>query len=128
MTKNRYRTIVFPRWNEDIASERRTVLHLVAEGAEFAVGDRLLVVPTANLRGKSAAVVEVRRVRLVEYLVDDLPFLGLSDSQADAEAYQARWDRTNPQHPISSDPMIWRIVFRYDRDGLNDSPEWSLAS
>ena len=126
MTKFRYRTIVFTRWNEDIATERRTVLHLSMEVVDFAVGDRLLVVPSPVLRGKSATIVEVRRVRLVECLVDDLPLLGLGP--ADAEAYHTRWDRRNPQHPISSDPTIWRIVFRYERDGLDDPPEWSLAA
>lgn len=122
----RCRTIVFPRWNEDIATERRTVLHLSTEVADFAVGDRLLVVPLPDRPGKSATIVEVRWVRLMECLVDDLPLLGLGS--ADAEAYHTRWDRTNPKHPLSSDPRIWRIVFRYDRDGLNDSPEWSLAA
>jgi hypothetical protein len=118
---------VVPRWNEDIASERRTVLHLLTDAAEFAVGDRLLVVPSAVLRGKSATVVEAHRMRLVECLVDDLPLLGLGPT--DAEAYYERWDRANPLHPLSSDPTIWRIVFRYDReDGRNDPPEWSLAA
>lgn len=127
MTKFRYRTIVFPRWNEDIATERRTVLHLSTEAVgAFAIGDRLIVVPSATTIGKRATIVEVNQARLAECLAGDLALLGLGP--ADAEAYHTRWDRTNPKHPLSSDPMIWRIVFRYDQGDVDDPPEWSLAA
>jgi hypothetical protein len=126
MTKD-LRTIVFPRWSEDVATERRVLVHVPSDQSWFAVGDSLVLVPSRHSFGKAATVVEVTRGQLVELLADDLPLLNLGPG--DVAAYSARWDRANPRHPIASDPTVWRVVFRYDpspRDG--DPPEWSLAS
>lgn len=120
--------IRFPRYHDDINSEKRTLLHVPMEGQIYSVGDglRLLAAPGFP-RCKIGVLTNVHQVHLLAELDADLGKLGGID-RAD---YLARWDALHPDLPSEADPVVWRIEFRYgmwETDDLPDPPEWSLAS
>jgi hypothetical protein len=102
-------TVVFPRYAEDIISQRRTLFHAVDDKAK--VGEQLcLVGHHGACRGIVATVVDVRRVHFGELSAEDE--VKLNCSKAD---YLARWMKL---HPDSGD-WVFAIEFRY---GFADEP------
>jgi hypothetical protein len=119
--------IVFPRWNEDIATHRRTLVHIPCDpGVDLKQGDQLIILRRhSESRGIRVEIVETGQVKLVNSLATDGDWirLNLADrddgfgsdaSRADAFlAYGGRWDDVNPDVPWASNPTVWRVVFRY---------------
>jgi len=130
--------IVFPRWREDIASHMRTLAHIPCDpGVELKQGDQLVILRRHSAsEGIRVEVVESGRVKLVDSLHADGDWirLNLADNdggfRSDASraaaflAYSGRWNDINPDVPWTSNPMVWRIVFRYLED---TPPEFSAA-
>lgn len=119
--------IEFPRFGEDIASGRRTLVHLPAlpDVPEIKQGDTMVIVQRReNAFGIQVTVTSVSKVALDDSLVEDqdwvllnlAPPQGFRSSSARADAliaYSTRWDSTNPDAPWGSSPTVWRIVFSY---------------
>lgn len=116
--------INFPRYHDDVMSERRTLFHMTVRSRSFDVGDGLrLAVPNLP-RCKVAVVKKVDRVPLCPISDDDLRRLNVDD----AASYLARWDELHPEVPSSGNPEVWRIEFEYGMwKDSDDPPEWSLA-
>lgn len=127
-------TIYFPRFNEDISTELRTLFHMPLGGRVWKMGDMVRLTPTAvslqdrgvYLEDKVAVVTDVRLVRLLAELDVDLGKL----AALDRAEYLSRWDTLHPEWPSSGDPRAWRIEIRYtpEQSNLLDPPAWSLAS
>ncbi len=86
------------------------------------MGDALLLSPHHNFpRAIAAIVVSADKVRLHDLLPGDFTKLGLGPMDEDAfetreaarSAYWDRWDMANPDHPVASNPLVWRVEFRY---------------
>jgi len=119
----------FPRYHDDVESERRTLFHAVVDGHAWAAGDGLYLRAEPGFpRCKVAVLADVRQVHLLAELDADLGKLAAKD-RAD---YLARWDDLHPELPSEGDPLVWRIEFRYgmwkEPGDPPDPPEWSLAS
>jgi hypothetical protein len=113
----------FPRYHEDVNSERRTLMHIPIDDCAWAIGDELRLLAAPGFpRCKVGVLTDVRQVRLLDDLDADLGKLG----EVDRAGYLARWDALHPELPSASDPVVWRIEFRYGR--AEDPPEWSLAT
>lgn len=125
-------TIFFPRWEEDIATRKRTLVHLPAGESCPTVGDTVRITGWHYARGL-VLVTQVAQIRLWTTLNEDedwaLLNLPRSSPALDEESlltYSARWDGAHPDAPWKSNPLVWRVEFRYLPD---PSPaEWSLAS
>ncbi len=89
-------------------------------------GDTLLAVPHPDFpRGIAAVITNASQVRLIDSLTlgdGDWEKLNLApsggfDTHADRECaradYWARWDAVNPDTPCATNPLVWRITFRY---------------
>jgi hypothetical protein len=116
--------VTFPRYAEDVASGKRTLLHLL--GGDLEIGDGLTLVAHPNMpRARVATIMKVERVPLCPLSDDDLRRLN-----AERDEYLARWDALHPEAASGSSPMIYRIEFAYgfDEKTLPASPEWSLAT
>lgn len=116
----------FPRYNEDINTRKRTLFHVLVDNEEWAVGDdlRLGIANSNFLCIQVGVLTDVRQVHLLADLDADLAKLG----NVDRDMYLASWDQTHPDRLASSDPLVWRVEFRYVRELSQDPPEWSLAS
>lgn len=115
----------FPRYDEDIRTQWRTLFHTPA--GTWSTGDTLLLCAALNLPAWArATITEVDHVRLLRDLsADDLRLL----NRDDAASYFASWDAIHPGMPVSSNPLVCRIEFRYDRPERDDpSPEWHTAA
>ena len=115
-------TIVFPRYRADIELQRRTLFHWADMDEVFEPGHRLLIPPHHNFpRASPAVVTKVDKVRLQDVTDEDLAKIGVVWQEADAAdpraamraAYWARWDAVNPEAPAATNPLVWRIEFRY---------------
>jgi hypothetical protein len=120
---------------EDIATHKRTLVHIPCDpGVEIKEGDQLIILRRhSESRGIRTEIVETGQVKLVDSLtplpgatataaLDDMARLNLMPSIDQARiaefapaiaAYQNRWDDVNPDVPWASNPMVWRVVFRY---------------
>ena len=116
--------IRFPRYAEDVLTKKRTLFHMPT-GA-FAVGDGLSLCAAPNFpRAAAAVITKVDQARLCDLTAEDLVLLNV----ADAAFYLASWDTLYPELPSNSNPLVYRIEFRYGwptDDGKPD-PEWCLA-
>jgi hypothetical protein len=120
----------FPRYSEDVMSEKRTLFHALdgnaANGQPFSVGDGLHLLAAPNFpRCVVAVIKKVDRVQLC-------PISGLDQrclNVPDAATYLARWDALHPDAPSIGNPEVWRIEFEYGRskDDGAPVPEWCLA-
>jgi len=129
--------IVFPRWNEDIATHKRTLVHIPCDpGVELKPGDLLTILRRNEPSGMRVEIIEAGQVRLVDSLtplpgpaaaaaLDDMARLNLMPSvhharMADFEpaiaSYRQRWDAVNSDVPWASNPIVWRVIFRYLAD------------
>lgn len=126
----RYRVQV-PRWIGDIVRRRRTLLHLpvAVEVPEIRPGDQLALTPPYDEENPDCMlivttdVVEVSKVRLADILADhgdDWGRLNLGHlSHVEARfRYSQRWDAANPEVPWETNPLVWRVVFRYITQGM----------
>jgi hypothetical protein len=106
-------SVVFPRFQEDVASKKRTLYHEpLGETGGLEVGDRLILTPHENFpRGVATVVTAIDRVRLKELPEADLEKLAVGSR----EEYLSRWDAAFPHESSSEDPQVWRIEFRYLR-------------
>jgi hypothetical protein len=121
---NTIHEIHFPRFHEDVMSERRTLFHMPVDEQPWAKGDELRLLAAPNFpRCKIGTLIDVRQVRLL----DDLDAVLVKLGAVDRAEYLARWDTLHPKLPSADDPMVWRIEFRYG-GWDSDPPEWSLAS
>lgn len=112
----------FPHYREDVASERRTLFHVLVDDHPWAVDDALwLLADSKVLRGKMGVITSVTKVRLLKTVDADLVKLC-----TDRDAYLARWDALYPGAASPLDPVVWRIEFRYGDP--TSPPQWSLAS
>ena len=126
--------IVFPRWNEDIATHKRTLVHIPCDpGIELKRGDVLTILPENGPSGMRVEIIEAGQVRLVDSLtplpglgaaaaLDDMARLNLmpgidrarlDDFEPAIASYRQRWNTVNPDVPWTSNPTVWRVVFRY---------------
>ena len=115
-------TIVFPRYRQDIESQRRTLFHWAAMDEVFEPGHRLLIPPHHNFpRASPAVVTRVDEVRLLDVTDEDLAKIGVHWQDADAAdpraaarvAYWSRWDAANPDVLAATNPLVQRVEFRY---------------
>jgi hypothetical protein len=112
----------FPRFRDDVATERRTLFHVPVDDHPWAVDDALRLLEAPNFpRCKVGVITIAAKVRLLETIDADLAKLC-----ADRDAYLARWDALYPEAASTLDPVVWRIEFRYGDPAA--PPEWSLAS
>jgi hypothetical protein len=138
--------IRFPRYVDDIVSERRTLFHMPVgivcscsgDPADpdytrsqrckvhvWTVGDEIRLLDPDSPRCKIGVLIDVRQVRLLAVLDVDLTKLG----QPERASYLASWDALHPDCRRSTDPVVWRIEFRYGiEEDPKDPPEWSLAA
>lgn len=121
--------IIFPRWQEDIATKKRTLAHLPDRPGSpvLAKGDVLLVMREPDADPIVAAeIVEVSTVNLVNSLAvpGEWIHLNLRPEPGDIDSYRRRWDATNPEWPWTTDPIVTRVVFRY----LPTPAEFGVAS
>jgi hypothetical protein len=109
--------LCFPRIEEDIRSRKRTLFHWPCADEEtrhleFSSDDIMWITATKN--GPPVAIVaftQTTKDHLSKIVADDLPLLNLPpEALAD---YRKRWDEANPAFPFDSDPLVWRVVFRY---------------
>ncbi len=116
--------IRFPRFSDDVMSEKRTLFHMPVDGQTWKVGDGLRLLAAPNFpRCKIGVLTDVRQVQLLAELEADIERI-----VADRAEYLARWDAVHPDLPSADDPLVWRIEFRYGAWGdPTDPPEWSLA-
>jgi hypothetical protein len=121
----------FPRYSEDVMSEKRTIFHVLGENAAnrqpFSVGDGLRLLAAPNFpRCKVATITKVDRVQLCQIDDDDLRRLNVPD----AATYLSCWDALHPEVPSIGNPEVWRIEFEYgvSKDDGAPVPEWCLAS
>jgi len=132
--------IVFPRWNEDIATHKRTLVHIPCDpGVELKRGDVLTILREDERSGMRVEIIEAGRVRLVDSLtplpgpaaaaaLNDMARLNLmprvdataaiiqarmADLEPAIASYRQRWETANPDVPWASNPTVWRVVFRY---------------
>jgi hypothetical protein len=117
----------FPRYRDDIASEKRTLFHMYIDDHVWSVGDGLRLLAAPNFpRCKVGVLTDVRWVKLLAELEADLPKL----CAADRSDYLTRWDLLHPSLASVNDPVVLRIEFRYGmwESDPTDPPEWSLAA
>lgn len=117
--------VLFPRYDEDVIGERRTLFHALSDGQEWRVGDRLRLLVQPNFpRCKIGVLIDVRQVQLLDELDADITKLG----SVDRAAYLASWDKLHLDSPSCLNPTVWRIEFRYGKESdIPDPPEWSMA-
>jgi hypothetical protein len=139
--------LCFARWVTDIAAGKRTIALVSPLNESYAPGDEVQLLGTApppdeetgasggwqfgvTIRGqkvvvtpfvRSAAIVSVRVVKLLDVIDADLKGLG-ADSR---EEFLARWAAANPDLPADGNPEVTRVEWRYTDDAA--PPEWSLA-
>jgi hypothetical protein len=91
-------------------SKRRTVIHTLSAGDfPYSVGDRLLLHPTPHFpRAMVAHIVQVCEVHLQDVFETDIAGLDVGP-----EEYSRNWDLNWPEAPVSSNPLVTRIVFAY---------------
>ena len=119
--------VYFPRYDDDVVSERRTLFHLPVGDRAWTAGDSLRLLASPRFpRCKTGVLIDVRQARLCSEIDADLAKL----CAADRAAYLASWDVLHPGLPSAADPTVLRIEFRYGawEADPTDSPEWSLAS
>jgi hypothetical protein len=108
-----YGAIVFPRFEEDIHTQNRTLFHLILKENDHPIlKDHvllLLVSHQAATRGVQAFVTSTAKVNLLEISDEDLVKLG----DITKEEYFARWDVIHPDSLAASNPEVWRIEFKY---------------
>jgi hypothetical protein len=105
-----------PRWEEDIVSRRRTLIHLPSTPTDIEprVGDSIIAFPyRAPGPRVMIEIVEVSAVPLCESSLGDWTLLNLPADDSGVQAYRTRWDATNPDLPWETNPIVWRVVFRY---------------
>jgi hypothetical protein len=106
---NKFASVVFPRYAEDVSTKKRTLYHSV--DTPWDVGQHLILTPHHNFpRGTPAKVTNVTQVKLKDLSEEDLLKLG----GITAEEYLARWDAAFPEHSSNTDPLVWRIEFKYN--------------
>jgi hypothetical protein len=139
--------LCFARWVTDIAAGKRTIALVSPLSETYSPGDEVQLLGTAppdEETGKgvggwqfgvttsgqkvtitpfirSAAIVSVRAVRLLDVIDADLEGLG-ADTR---EEFLARWAAANPNLPADGNPEVSRVEWRYTDDTA--PPEWSLA-
>jgi len=114
--------VLFPRFSDDIVSERRTLLYAPLETRDWKSGDTILMYAAPNgIPGKQGVLTSVRSVALDAELDADL---GKMCVPGRAE-FLAHWDAAHPGMPAASNPLVCRIEFRYTP--WRPDPEWSLA-
>lgn len=108
-----YGAIAFPRFEEDILTQNRTLFHLILKEDDHPIlKDNvllLLVDHQAAMRGIQAFVTSTTQVNLLEISDEDLVKLG----GITKEEYFARWDAIHPDSLAASNPGVWRIEFKY---------------
>lgn len=113
--------IEFPRYRDDVMTQRRTLLHVPVDDhyPAWTVGDDLhLLAAPGYPRCAVGVVTHVGQVRLLDGIDADLPKLC-----AGRDEYLSRWDALHPDLSSARDPVVWRIEFRYA-----DPPAWSMAT
>jgi hypothetical protein len=123
----RIHNLQFPRFHDDIMSERRTLFHVPLDEHVWKTGDGLRLLSAPNFpRCKIGILTSVRQVRLRAELDADFSKLAVMDP----DEYLARWDLLHPELPSSGNPGVWRIEFCYGPWEVDpsDPPEWSLVS
>lgn len=105
--------IVFPRYQEDVESKRRTLFHLPeSDTGRPNVSDEMVITPHENFpRGKAAVVTDVSLVELASLPDADLEKLG----GVSREEYFQRWNALFPDNQLPSNPKVWRVEFSYGR-------------
>lgn len=121
----------FPRLNEDVLTKKRTLFHLPScafDGIPSpAPDDSMWILPIDDV-GKSTVpvvasvvITSATQVHLADSMTEDGDWLLLNlprgSSARDAEsllAYSQRWDAANPDAPWATNPLVWRLEFRYD--------------
>jgi len=96
-------SVIFPRYAEDIATRRRTLMHAVED--VYKVGEQLCLIGHPDVvRGLVATVINVERVLISELTADDEVKLNCPK-----EAYLERW---NALHP-NAGYWVFAVEFRY---------------
>ncbi len=105
---NKFEPVVFPRYAEDLETKKRTLYHSV--DTPWEIGQYLILTSHRQaLRGIPAEVTSVIQVKLRDLSEEDLVKLG----GITAKEYLARWDAAFPEHASNTDPLVWRIEFKY---------------
>jgi hypothetical protein len=100
----------FPRFHDDIMTERRTLFHVTIDEHVWSIGDGLRLLAAPNFpRAKVGILTDVRQARLRAELAADCSKLAVTDP----DEYLARWDALHLELPSSGDPVVWRIEFCY---------------
>jgi hypothetical protein len=102
------RSLFLPRHVEDIETRERTLFH----GFEYyEAGTPIRIVGNyRRLNAQPAVITRVDQVRLLDHLDEDLPYLG----KVTRAEYLDRWNRSYPEHPSRSNPVVWRTMFVYE--------------
>jgi len=126
--EKKIKPIVFPRYDEDIITQKRTLVHFesingfiaadyihpgdeLQEVSQQAVGDTVVLCrKVLDKSGLGAKIVSVTQVKLSELSEEDCGKLNCSK-----EEYLERWNKLHPCAFVgnSDEKLIWRVEFEY---------------
>jgi hypothetical protein len=104
--------VIFPRYEEDVLTHKRTLFHLPLNTVNIPkLGSLTILIPEwfTNVLRASVVITHLSKVLLKDLPDEDLNLLAVESR----EDYFKRWEVLHMANPLENPQEVWRIQFNY---------------